>query len=99
MSDVQAIGAAATDSVPPDTGGASRHSAGRVDLVLVAVVVLGLAARFWRLGTQSLWYDEWVTTLATSGGAGDLAHHVATREGAGPPYFVLIWGWARVVGD
>ena len=35
-----------------------RSLPGRVDLVLVAIVVLGLVLRLWGLGSQSLWYDE-----------------------------------------
>ena len=69
------------------------------DGVLVAIVALGAGVRFWGLGAQSLWYDEWLTTEAVSGGLGDLARHVANREGITPPYFVVMWVWARVVGD
>jgi 4-amino-4-deoxy-L-arabinose transferase-like glycosyltransferase len=67
--------------------------------VLVAVVVLAAALRCWGLGAQSLWYDEWLTTEATAGGVGDLMRHVGEREGITPPYFAVMWLWARVVGD
>ncbi len=89
----------ATDAAPSQAPAAGRTAARRPDAVLMAVVGVGFGLRFWRLGSQSLWYDEWLTTEATSGGLGDLMHHVAAREGITPPYFVLMWGWARVVGD
>jgi mannosyltransferase len=86
------------------TGGSairSRAASGvrRIDLGLAAAVVVGLALRFWGLGAQSLWYDEWLTTEATSGSLAHLVDHVANREGITPPYFVLMWGWVRLLGD
>ena len=36
------------------------------------------------LGSQSLWYDEWLTQEATGGGPRDLVRHVANREGILP---------------
>jgi Dolichyl-phosphate-mannose-protein mannosyltransferase len=71
----------------------------RVDGVLVAVILGGAAVRFWGIGAQSLWYDEWLTTEATSGGLGDVVRHAATREGIPPPFFLLMWGWVRIFGD
>lgn len=71
----------------------------RVDGVLVAAILGGAVLRFWGLGAQSLWYDEWLTTEATSGELGDVVRHAATREGIPPPFFLLMWGWVRVVGD
>jgi mannosyltransferase len=73
--------------------------AGRADVVLVAIVVLGLALRLWGLTTQSFWYDEWLTTEAASGGLLDIFRHAANREGIPPTYFVLMWGWVRAYGD
>jgi uncharacterized membrane protein len=70
----------------------------RLDPWLGAAVVGAAALRLVGLGSQSLWYDEWLTTEATQGGLRDLAHHVATREGITPPYFVLMWAWVRIVG-
>jgi mannosyltransferase len=72
---------------------------GRADLMLVAVVVIAAVLRFRDLGAQSLWYDEWLTTEATSGGLSDVFRHAANREGIPPTYFVLMWGWERAIGD
>jgi mannosyltransferase len=71
----------------------------RADLPFVAVVVLGAGLRVWGLGAQSLWYDEWLTAEATSGGLGDMVHHVANREGIPVPWFGFMWVWARRFGD
>ena len=78
---------------------ASRLVRPRVDGVLVAVILGGAVVRFWGLGAQSLWYDEWLTTEAMSGGLVDVVRHTANREGIPPPFFVFMWGWVRVFGD
>jgi len=65
----------------------------------VAATVLGAVLRFWGLGAQSLWYDEWSTGEAVDGGLRDLVTYVANREGIPPPYFGLQWVWVRLVGD
>src|SRR2546423_5159150 len=77
----------------------TRELIGRTDLVLVAVVVLGAVVRFWGLGSQSLWLDEWLTAKAASGSLSELFRHVSEHEGIPPPYFLLVWGWVRLFGD
>ena len=98
MSDVQTVAGPEPPASDEPTG-AVRRWAGRTDGALVAAVTVALALRFWGLGAQSFWYDEWLTTEAVSGSLPDLARHVANREGITPPYFVLMWVWARLVGD
>lgn len=71
----------------------------RPDGVLLLIVVLALAVRFWRLGAQALWFDEFVTTQVVSRPIGDLLSAVAHREGSPPLYFFLAWGWVRLFGD
>jgi hypothetical protein len=71
----------------------------RLDRWLVAVVALGAALRLWGLGAQSLWYDEWLTSLAASGDLDYLRGYVTGRAGIPPTYFAIMWVWARVVGD
>jgi mannosyltransferase len=82
---------------PPE--GPRRSAFRRLDPVLVGVTLAGLAVRAWGLGTQSLWYDEWLTQEAMDGGPGHLARHVADREGIPLPYFALLWVWTRLAGD
>ncbi|HET6951453.1 MAG TPA: glycosyltransferase family 39 protein [Acidimicrobiales bacterium] len=71
----------------------------RPDVGLVAALAAGAGLRLWGIGAQSLWYDEWLTTEATAGGLGDVLRHVARREGITPPYFLVMWVWARLFGD
>jgi uncharacterized membrane protein len=73
--------------------------AARVDLVLVAIVALGIGLRFWGLGSQSFWYDEWLTTRATAGSLADALRHTTHREVMPPTYFVVMWFWAKIFGD
>jgi 4-amino-4-deoxy-L-arabinose transferase-like glycosyltransferase len=86
-------------AAPPTFTSRLRGLIGRADLVLVAVVVIAAVLRFWDLGAQSLWYDEWLTTEATSGGLSDVFRHAANREGIPPTYFLLMWGWEGAFGD
>jgi uncharacterized membrane protein len=71
----------------------------RVDRWLLAVVALGVVLRFWGIGAQSLWYDEWLTSLAASGDVEYLRSYVTGQAGIPPTYFAVMWVWARVVGD
>ena len=92
-------------------GGATPGSAGTerpglrdrlrtLDVVLVLVIVLAAVLRFWNIGHQSLWYDEWVT-------ADDLSKRLAQmvlvavpqNEGSPPLYFLFGWAWVRILGD
>lgn len=100
MSDVQ-VPAAPGDPLATAEGYDEPRSrpAWRADAVLLLVVGLGAVLRFWGIGDQSFWFDEWLTTEAVAGGPADLARHVATREGIAPPYFIVMWVWSRVVGD
>src|SRR5262249_12750678 len=79
--------------------GRSPRFVRRVDIVLVAIVILAVVLRLWGLGRQSFWYDEWLTTEATTGGLVDAFRHAANREGIPPTYFALLWGWVRAFGD
>ena len=86
--------ARASLAVPPTAPSPLRR-----DALLVAVIAAGALLRFWHLGGQSLWYDEWLSAEAVSGGLGHVVHHVANREGIAPTYFVILWGWVRLFGD
>ncbi len=88
--------APAAETEAPRASGWRRH---RIDGVLILAVVAAAALRFWHLGSQSLWYDEYVTTL-------DLRNRLAEMmiaalphtEGSPPLYFVLQWFWVPLVG-
>ena len=82
---------------PPALRSESRRP-GATALAVTLLTLLGAGLRFWRIGHQSLWYDEALTL--------DLAHHtfgqmlslVRHTEGEPPLYFSLAWIWARVFG-
>jgi uncharacterized membrane protein len=88
-----------TDEAPARQRSQLRERLARLDAVLLATIVGGAVLRFWAVGAQSFWYDEWLTAEGVSGGLRDLLDHVAKREGTPLPYYLLIWGWAHVFGD
>ena len=71
----------------------------RPDGVLLLTVVLAASVRFWRLGGQAFWFDEYVTTQVVARPVGELLSAVAHREGTPPLYFLATWGWIRLFGD
>jgi uncharacterized membrane protein len=71
----------------------------RVDGVLLAIIVLAVVLRFWRLGSQSFWLDEWLTTKAMAGSLAQVMRHVEQQEGIPPLYFFVIRGWGHLFGD
>jgi uncharacterized membrane protein len=77
---------------------ARTRSAVRVDAALVAIVLLATVLRVSGLGSQSIWYDEWLSKQATVGSLSDVFRHVADRENIPPTYFVLLWGWTGLFG-
>lgn len=73
-----------------------RH---RVDIILVLAVILAALLRFWHLGSQSIWYDEYVTTLDMKNRFAEMV--IATlphSEGSPPLYFMLQWLWLPFAG-
>lgn len=62
------------------------------------VVAAGVGLRFYRLGVQSLWFDEGYSHWLSSQPVGRLLD--AARHDFSPPgYFVMLGGWMRVFGD
>jgi mannosyltransferase len=73
-----------------------RH---RIDGLLIVAVVVATALRFWHLGSQSLWYDEYVTTLDLRNRLAEmLISALPHTEGSPPLYFLLQWFWVPIVG-
>lgn len=71
----------------------------RADGVLLAAIAAGTVLRFWGLGAQSMWYDEWLSAKAATGSLSHLGRYVTGQAGIPPAYFSFLWVWARVVGD
>jgi mannosyltransferase len=67
-------------------------------ILLMAILLLAAALRFYRLDGQSLWNDEGNSVrlaqrslaLVTAGAAGDIHP---------PGYYYLLWAWIRLFGD
>ena len=66
-------------------------------LIAAAIVFLGVALRFYRIGAQSLWYDEaFAVTLSRQSVAGIIAN---VEAGHPPLYFLLLHACTRVAGE
>ena len=62
------------------------------------IVAAGVALRFYRLGVQSLWFDEGYSHWLSSLPVGRLVE--AVRHDFSPPgYFVMLSQWMRAFGD
>lgn len=68
-------------------------------LALVAIVVLGAALRFVRIGHQSFEYDEIITLQHIHQSFGAMISSFPQFSESTPPlYYVLIWPWSRLFG-
>ncbi len=73
-------------------------SAPATQYLLPLAIAVAAVLRFWTLGDQSYWYDEWDTAYMTElsfGGMWDRMH----VELSPPIYFVATWLWAKPFGD
>jgi uncharacterized membrane protein len=66
--------------------------------VLLIYILGGFALRLYRLGADSLWYDETVSALLASKSLPDLIAHTA-RDIHPPGYYLLLHLWTRLSGD
>ena len=67
--------------------------------VAIAAVALafGIVLRWWRLGAQSLWFDEGYTAWVVSLRPAEIVR--AIRADTAPPlYYLLLRGWVAIVG-
>lgn len=69
---------------------------GRV--VLLTILTGGFAVRLFRLGQQSLWYDETVSAFLASRHPVDLVAHTA-RDIHPPGYYLLLHNWTALAGQ
>ncbi|MFQ5576179.1 MAG: glycosyltransferase family 39 protein, partial [Anaerolineae bacterium] len=70
----------------------------RKNVWLIAILWLALALRLFRLGEQSLWYDEGVTWYLTRFSLPELARWTAA-DIQPPLYYLIVWGAARLFGQ
>jgi mannosyltransferase len=72
----------------------------RIDYLLVLIVVLAAALRFWHISTPSLWYDEYVTSVNLHQSLGQMVIvTIPELEGTPPLSLVLGWFWTHTLGD
>ncbi len=68
-------------------------------LVLLALVLLATVLRFATLNEQSFWYDEAFTPVHVLHPSLTATLRAVSRTENTPPlWYVLIWGWSRVLG-
>jgi mannosyltransferase len=71
----------------------------QVDGVLAVTTVVAAALRFWDLGRQSLWWDEYITSLDVSAYFSQLWHALSHTEGSPPVFFYLEWVAVKLFGS
>jgi mannosyltransferase len=76
-----------------------RRREGTPWLALGAIVLLAAALRFATLATQSIWFDEAATWDLVRRPFGTMLDRLPDGESNPPLFYVLEWGWIRVVGD
>ena len=69
-----------------------------VDGLLLVIILLGFAVRLFRLGVQSLWYDETVSAFLASLPPPELVAHTS-RDIHPPGYYLLLHYWATMFGQ
>ena len=69
-----------------------------VPVALSGCVVLAALLRLPTLASQSLWYDEAVTSWLLRGSPGQMLHALPHSESTPPVYYLLAWGWVRLAG-
>jgi len=66
--------------------------------LVVVILLLAAAARFHRLGAQSLWYDEGVAYAHSTRALPELISHLQTNVHV-PAYFTLLGWWRDLTGS
>lgn len=67
-------------------------------LILVLLLLGGFALRLYRLGADSLWYDETVSAMLASKAIPDLIAHTA-RDIHPPGYYLVLHLWTQIAGN
>ncbi|MCB0226450.1 MAG: hypothetical protein KDI02_22345, partial [Anaerolineae bacterium] len=69
-----------------------------IRVTLLLLLTGGFALRLYRLGEQSLWYDETVSAFLAGQSIPALIAHTA-RDIHPPGYYLLLHGWATLAGN
>jgi mannosyltransferase len=70
----------------------------RYKSLLVVIMLLGFALRLYRLGADSLWYDETVSAFLAAETVPELIGHT-TRDIHPPGYYLLLHFWTLAAGQ
>ncbi len=70
----------------------------RVSQPLIIILLGGFALRLYRLGAQSLWYDETVSAVLAQKSVAELIAHTA-RDIHPPGYYLLLHFWTQIAGN
>ena len=65
--------------------------------LIIAIILLGYAVRLYKLGVQSLWYDESVSAYLANLSPVQLIEHTA-RDIHPPGYYLLLRYWTTIFG-
>jgi mannosyltransferase len=68
-------------------------------LVLLVIVALAAALRFWGIARQGFWFDEAVTGWLVRESPGQILHAIPHTESTPPLYYLVACGWVRLFGD
>jgi uncharacterized membrane protein len=80
-------------------GASERRGAVAEYWPLALLMALAVSVRFATLDQQSLWYDEAVTAVRVlHPSLGSTLSAVVHVENTPPLYYLLAWGWTRVLG-
>jgi mannosyltransferase len=90
-----------TSELPPASAQHDRRIAAVASWwPLLAILLLAAALRLSTLGLQSFWYDEAFTPVhVLRSSLGATLHNVVHTENTPPLWYVLEWGFSRVLGS
>jgi uncharacterized membrane protein len=84
----------------PATLAASPDWTAWVDrLALPAILALGLALRFYEIGSDSFWFDEGWSVRVAHLSPVDIVRQSVTADTHPPLYYLLLHGWIELFGD
>jgi 4-amino-4-deoxy-L-arabinose transferase-like glycosyltransferase len=89
MTQAAELSTIAADAAP------SRRECG----ALAIIVAVGAVLRRWRLGGESLWMDEGLTSWLVKMPWRQMIAEVRNWEQTPPGLHALLWGWTRIFGD
>jgi len=70
-----------------------------VRLVVAALILLGFAARVWRIGYQSLWLDEALSVAFASPPLAKVFSTLASQDLHPPLYYLALHFWMKLAGQ